>query len=343
MLNNRMRSPTLADVAREAAVAVSTASIVLSESGQYHEIPEATRMRIQAAARKLKYQVYAGARQLKRGRSGTVALLLSAEQGRSSLNVELLYAIGAELQQRDLGLNFVRMDDESLMGRDPRFLRQKEVDGVLVNYNINISPRLIDLIHHYEIPAVFINTREVRGAVYFDQHRATVQVVERLAAQGHRRILFLNFSGNSANNHYSVSDSVKGYREAMTCLGLKSWVEDTPVPRAERLRACRELLAGKQAPTAIFALWESSAVPVIQAAETLGIGIPGRLSLCTTGYPETLSLVNPQPTHIFLPWKEAARIAVKMLLNKIEKRADKTLTGRVECGWNEGAGTIGPA
>lgn len=342
LLNNRMRSPTLADVAKEASVAVSTASIVLSESGQFHEIPEVTRERILTAARKLKYQVYAGARQLKRGRTGTIALLLSAEQDRSSLNVELLYAISAELQQRDLGLSFVRMDDESLMGRDPRFLRQKEVDGVLVNYNINISRRLIDLIHHYEIPAVFINTREVRGAVYFDQHRAAVQVVERLAAQGHRRILFLNFSGNSANNHYSVSDSVKGYRAAMTRLGLKPWVEDTAVPRAERLRACRELLSGKRRPTAVFALWESSAVPVIQAAEALGIGIPGQLSLCTTGYPETLSLVNPQPAHIFLPWKEASRVAVQMLLNKIERKTDKALAGRVKCGWHEGAGTIGP-
>lgn len=334
-----MRSATLADVAKEASVAVSTASIVLSESKQLHEIPEATRERVQAAAHKLKYQVYAGARQLKRGRSGTIALLQSSEPDRSSLHLDFLYGIGAELQQRDLAMNFVRIGDKSL--RDPRFLRQKEVDGVLVNYNVNMPRRLIDLIRHYEIPAVFLNTRKVKGAVYFDQHQATAQAVERLAALGHRRILFLNFTG-PGEHHYSFTDPLKGYLDATARLGLKPWVEENHVPRSERLRACRELLAGKRAPTAIFALRESSAIPVVQAAGTLGIGIPERLSLCTTGYPETLSLVNPQPSHIFLPWKEAARIAVQMLLNKIEKKTDKTLSGRVECEWNEGAGTIGP-
>lgn len=337
----RMRSATLADIAREASVAVSTASIVLGEGRQLHEISEATRVRIQAAAHKLKYQAYAGGRQLKRGRTGTIAMLQSAEPDRSSLHVEFLYSVGAELQQRDLGLSFVRMDDESLMGRDPRFLRQKEVDGVLVNYNINISRRLIDLIHHYEIPAVFINTREVRGAVYFDHRKAAEQVVERFAALGHRRILLLNFSGRF--DHYSIDDSVTGYRDAMIRLGLRPLMEETVVPRPGRLRFCRKLLTGKRAPTAIFALRESSAVPVVQAAETLGIGIPERLSLCTIGYTETLSLVHPQPAHIFLPWKEASHIAVQMLLNKIEKRTDKVLAGRVKCGWHEGAGTIGPA
>ncbi|MFV0416712.1 MAG: LacI family DNA-binding transcriptional regulator [Chthoniobacterales bacterium] len=335
-----MSSPTLADVAKKASVAVSTASIVLSESGQFHEISEPTRKRIQAAAHELKYQVYAGGRQLKRGRSGMIALLLSAEKDRSSLNLDLLYALCAELQQRDLGLSFVRMDDESLMGRVPRFLRQREVDGVLVNYNVNISRHLIDLIHHYEIPTVFMNTRKVRGAVYFDHYRAAIQAVERLAALGHRRIMFLNFG--TQFEHYSVSDTVKGYLAAMKRLGLKPLLRETVIQRPDRLRAALKLLSEKRRPTAIFTMWESSAIPVVQAAETLGIRIPKDLSICTVGTAETLRGISPQPAYIFLPWEDSAKAAVEILLNKIEKKSDKSLTGRVQCGWRNDEETIGP-
>jgi len=335
-----MRSATLADIAREASVAVSTASIVLSQSKQLHEIPPATRERIQAAAHKLKYQVYAGARQLKRGRSGTIALLQSAEKDRSSLHNELLYGLGAELHRRDIGLSFVRMDDESLITRDPRFLRQKEVDGVLVNYNVQMPRRLISLIRHYEIPAVYLNTRKVRGAVYFDHYQAVVQAIERFAALGHRDIVFLNFTGH-AEEHYSFTDSLKGYLDGMAALGLTPRVEENEVPRSQRAWAARALLTGKRAPTAIFASRESSAIPVVQAAEGLGLGIPGQLSLCTTGYAETLSLVSPQPAHIVLPWQEAARVSVQMLFNRIERKRDRKLSGRIECGWSDGGGTIG--
>ena len=339
-----MPSPTLADVAREASVAASTASIVLSKGGQFDKIPETTRKRIQAAARKLKYQPYAGARQLKRNRSGTIALLLSAETNRSSLSNELLFGISIELQKRDLGLNFVRLDDESLLGNTPRFLRQKEVDGVLVNYNVKMPRELLDLIEHYEIPAVFLNIRKVENAVWFDHYRATRQLIDRLVALRHRHIMLLNFT--EAYDHYSVRDSMRGYRDAMRKAGLDPWVEETPVPRTGRRKACLELLAPGKAntriPTAVFALSQSSAIPLVQAAGQLGIDIPGQLSVCTYGEPEFISLIDPQPGYITHPWREAAQVSVQMLLNRIEGKADKKLSGRLECGWNEGCGTIAP-
>lgn len=346
-----MKNATLADIAREASVAISTASIVLSKGAQYDEIPEATRERINAAARKLKYLPYMGSRQLKRQRSGTIALLLSAEPHRSSMHTDLLYGIAGQLLPRDLGLSFVRLDDKSLAGTVPRFLRQKEVDGVLVNYNVDIPPQLIELIHHYEIPSVFVNTRHAENLVYFDHYGAARRVIERLLSLGHRRVLLLNFSGPF--DHYSVYDSVSGYRDAMQQAGLEPWVLDTPVSRADRMKACLNLLApeaagkkGKrgrvqEAPTAIFTLHMSSALPVIQAAEVLGLALPQKLSLCTIGDEDLTSLANPQPGHIILPWMEMARVSVQMLLNRIEGKIDPLLSGQVSCEWADGAGTIG--
>jgi len=334
-----MPNPTLADVAREAGVAISTASIVLNEGRQLHQIAPETRERIRKAAHQVKYRPNAVAQLTKLKRTGAVALLQSAETGHSSLNVELLYGISEELQKRDIALSFMRMDDKALIEQEPRFLRRREVDGILINYNVNLPQRLIDFIRHYEIPAVFLNTRTVKNAVYFDHEEAARQAVERLAAAGHRRITLLHFTG--AHNHYSVDDSVNGYLKAMNRLGLEPRIADQSVPRHERLKASLELLSGRKAPTAILALALSSIVPVIQAAGILGLSIPERLSVCSFGEEGIGSMLNPQPGCIFLPWREAGRVGVRMLLRQIEGEASRPVSGRVKCGWNEGAGTIG--
>jgi|GEM_PF-1991488 len=335
-----MSRPTLADVAREASVAVSTASIVLSESAQIDEIARKTQERIREAARRLKYRPNAGARLIQTRRPWAVALIQSAVMERASLSNKLLYGISMELQRHNLALSFMQLDDASLMEREPRFLRQREVDGVLVNYNVDMPKRLADFISHYEVPVVFLNTRGARNAVYFDQRAAVRQKVEALASMGHRRILLLNFTGSYG--HYSVHDSIKGYLETMKKLDLKAWVEETQVPRPERLKASRKLLSTKGAPTAIVTLASSSALPVIQAAGLLGIDIPGELSICTFGSHEETSLIAPQPGYFSLPWEKAGRIAVQMLLSRIDDSFARPPSGCVPCEWNEGCGTLGP-
>ncbi|ROO87869.1 LacI family transcriptional regulator [Actinocorallia herbida] len=66
---------TIADVAREAGVSRSTVSFVLNKTpGQ--TIPETTRQRVIAAARKLSYQPSATARALRRGRSDIILFLM---------------------------------------------------------------------------------------------------------------------------------------------------------------------------------------------------------------------------------------------------------------------------
>ena len=335
-----MSSAKLADVAKEAKVAISTASIVLSESAQLNEIAKATQERIRSVARRLKYRTNAGARQIHMRRIGSVALLQSSAMDRAVLSSQLLYGISMELQTRNQSLRFVQLDDEDLMTREPRFLRQKDVDGVLVNYGVQMPRGLFNFISHYEIPSVFINSRKTTDSIWFDQMSATKTTVKRFAALGHRRIAFLYFTGNY--DHYGIRDVLKGFLSTMENLGLQPRVIDEAVPRPRRLSAAKDLLGGKNAPTAILAASPSSAVPLIQAAGQLGLQVPGDLSVCTFGNEAETSLVFPQPSYIALPWREAGRAAVRMLLNKIENHGQNLASVRLGCEMSEGAGTVGP-
>ncbi|MFV0415196.1 MAG: LacI family DNA-binding transcriptional regulator [Chthoniobacterales bacterium] len=330
----------LVDVAREAKVAVSTASIVLSEARQLNEIAVATQERIRRVAHRLKYRANANARQIHMRGTGSVALLQSSTIDRAVLSNEFLYGISMELQERNQSLRFIQLDDEDLMQSEPGFLRQRDVDGVIVNYGVEMPQGLFDFIRHYEIPSVFVNTRnKFSDSIWFDHLRATKRAVQRLADLGHRRIAYLFYTGKY--NHYSFKDTLKGYMTAITKLGLKPMVVDSLVQRPERLLAAKRLLEGKRAPTAILAASVSSANPLIQAAGQLGLRIPGDLSICTFGNQEDTSLIIPQPSYISLPWRKAGRIVVQMLLDKIEKKPSRHRS-RLECEWQDGGDTIGP-
>lgn len=340
LLQRVMSSAKLADVAKEAKVAISTASIVLSESAQLNEIALATQERIRAVARRLKYRTNAGARQIHMRRTGSVALLQSSAMDRAVLSSQLLYGISMELQKRNQSLRFVQLDDEDLMKREPRFLRQKDVDGVLVNYGVQMPRGLFNFISHYEIPSVFINSRKSMNSIWFDQLSATKLAVERFAALGHRRIAFLYFTGNY--DHYGIRDVLKSFKATMARLGLEARVVDEKVPRAQRLIAAKKLLGEKIPPTAILAASPSSALPVIQVAGELGLQLPGDLSICTFGNDDDTSLISPQPSYISLPWREAGCMAVQMLLKKIEDCGKNFCSHGLECEWREGGGTVGP-
>lgn len=324
---------------------VSTASIVLSRGPQLHQIPMETQDRIRKVALKLKYQTYAGGRQLRRRRTETIALFQSAEPHHSSLAPDLLYAINDELNRNDYVLNFVRMDDAALKESDylPRFLRQKEVDGVLVNYNINMPQHLVDMIHHYEIPTIFLNIKQPENAVYFDHFSPVYQQVKELAQKGHRGIYVLNYSGSF--DHYSLHDSLAGYRKAMEELGLEPVILDDIIPHSGRMQASHDLLSSKilgiLAPTAVITMALSTAAPLIQAAQQLDLDIPDQLSVITMDGTRFPCMLTPSPSHIYLPWRQAGEQGVQLLLDLIKGSKTELPSRRIECEWREAGGTVG--
>ncbi|MER8099111.1 LacI family DNA-binding transcriptional regulator [Kitasatospora sp. NPDC094016] len=96
------RSVTLFDVARAAGVSKSTASDALLGSGR---VAEATRERVQAAARELGYRPNSAARSLRRSSTGAVGLYLPRTATRLDYYMKL--AFGAVERAREDGLDVV--------------------------------------------------------------------------------------------------------------------------------------------------------------------------------------------------------------------------------------------
>lgn len=314
---------TLSDIAREAAVSVRTVSRILNGSGQLHHAD--TVRRVTTAALRLGYVPNATARAVRTGRFGAVALLLSTDAGRSYLPPNLFEGIHTELAAGDLHLVVAAMADDQLVQNRllPKILRQRMIDGLLVNYTHQVPPALTRLIARLAIPAVWINNKRPTDAAFFDDEGAARQMTRYLIALGHRRILYLDLhsSGPEASLHYSSTDRRRGYESAMIEAGLMPWSvrEERPLSDAERIELAAALLAGPDRPTAVVTYSPGcSFMPVYLAAVGRHRwGIPKDLSIATFS-PSPHETPGIEATQMVLPEHKLGCEAVRLLRRQME-------------------------
>lgn len=119
-------APTMKDVAREANVALGTVSKVVNG----HPVGEKYRVRVEAAIKKLNYQVNSYAQGLKANRTYTVALLIPNTQ--NPFFASLTYYINLALLKRNYRMLLCSTDSDS--GHEQEYVtmaQQNKVDGII--------------------------------------------------------------------------------------------------------------------------------------------------------------------------------------------------------------------
>lgn len=274
---SQIDSPTRAttyDVAAATGLSQPTVSRILSGKGD--RFRAGTREKVLAAARELEYLPHAGARSIRTGRHGAFALLLSTERQRSLLSQGMLGGIHEVIERMGLRLIVSPVDDRRLTSEDemPRVLRELAADGLLINYNADVPPKMTELIVRHRVPSVWINRRLEHDAVFPDDLAAGFDATNRLLTAGHRRILFLDFTHKNRDAwlHYSITDRFAGYERAMTDAGLPAVLFGKATYRDEHtmVPALRELLRGPDGPTAFVAYGPHEARGVVAATYAAG-------------------------------------------------------------------------
>ena len=325
--------PTLKDIAVAAGVDAMTVSRGLRGEGR---MAPATRKRVLETARRLGYKPNAAARAVVRGRFDAVALVLgSFEESHSILPMGLLHGISDALAEDGSRLIVSRIGDDKLT--DPAFvpdiLTDLCSDGLLINYNTHIPPRMAELVEQHRIPSVWINSKYAANCVYPDDTGAAREATERLIGRGHRRILYLNLSGAA---HYSAADREAGYKTAMKAADLAPWVAGgfsaEPVDLIETIEG---LLAGRDLPTAVLCYSGKETAAARRALITLG---DAEGTCVVTGFHDMpiTTLDGAFPT-VLLPEAEMGRRAVAMLRKLIAEPLTAQAPEVVPCGWVGGS------
>ena len=278
----------LQQIARKAGVSPNTVLRVLR--GENKEVwPSAIRRAevIRDMAREIAYLPNSSARAMRRGKFNCVALVLSADQGRSYLPNELFNAIHDALAERGMRLIVSKLPDAQLTSEElvPTILKEWSCDGLLINYTDHVPQGMVELIGRYRIPSVWINCRQPVDCVYYDDFGGAMEATQHFLKLGHRRIAYLDFVtlDRPETSHYSRIDRYEGYAQAMRAAGLvpvaQGQFAGIAVPR--RLEMLLKLLSSPERPTAIISY--DAGERLLYAAALKGLRVPEDLSLMTFG------------------------------------------------------------
>ncbi|MEM9454687.1 MAG: LacI family DNA-binding transcriptional regulator [Myxococcota bacterium] len=268
---------TIAEVARAANVAVSTVSRVIN--GGYAS--EAVRQRVNEAVRALQYVPSSTARNLKKGRTGIIGVVVESSQG-AWFN-QLLAGIEEHLFGKELSVAVcsLKRRSESNAGTVRSWLlEERRVDGLVFARATASEWPLIKLAKQRGIPIAFVAPDETfeLGSTFRTLNRAAGRAVAgHLLELGHEKIAF----GGGPPTSIDTQDRLSGLKEQLGKQGLEpgtiSFGSDyTPKSGVQMAQAW--LAAGKPT-TAVVLGNDSMALGFMRRVQSEGIQIPHEVSV----------------------------------------------------------------
>ena len=184
----------------------------------------------------------------------------------------------------------------------------------------NLSLAVLDSLSAAGIPIVLID-RYLRGAatdyVMSDHFGGAIRGTHYLFEQGHRRVGFISWLSPavSMEHRYLGYAQALAERDAPFDERLICRVEGYPVFDYSRLTA---YLSGPQRPTAVFTANDQIAIALYRAAASVGLSIPGDLSVLSFDNLDMSSHLDPPLTTLAQPFAQIGQTAAELLLRRIQ-------------------------
>jgi LacI family transcriptional regulator len=310
-----------------AHVSRTTVSFVLNQRAGV-KIPDQTRRRVLDAAATLDYYPNSVARQLARGASRTIGLVLrqSPEQvANDGLLAETLRGLSSAARAADH-----RVLVETLVpgeGSYANLVRSGRTDGLIVSGPRYDDEELVELardgfpvVIQGSLPGLDVPSVDV------DNEAGARLAVEHLLALGHRRIACIT---NAPTAYTAASERVAGYREALAAAGIDEepgMIAEGAFDAQSGHRAMADILS-RSTPDAIFVASDVVAIGAIAGLREAGLSVPGDVSVVGFDAIPLAAYLDPPLTTISLPAHDLGRAAGRALLDRIAGRpvAGRTL------------------
>lgn len=308
---------TIKDVAREVGLSVTTVSRALNG---HDDVSRETKQRVQDAAQRMDYHPNVVARNLQNQCAGAIGLLIPRVLHRTydSFWLEFIGGMATACAERgiDIMLSSLDLGDRSMSGFN-QLVRSGRVDGLVICDVIRTDPR-ITLLQKQKFPFVaFGRTGGEQHYSYIDVDGAAgvALAVDRLAAYGHRRIAYLGLDPEFGFSYFRL----KGYREAMRQNGLALESDFICEGLTEHSAAARivQLLERADRPTAIFAAADFLALATLRVARTLGLTVPGDLSIVVFDDNPMVQHADPPLTAVSQPNRRIGEEVAGLLMDRL--------------------------
>jgi DNA-binding LacI/PurR family transcriptional regulator len=305
----------MADVARLASVSYQTVWRVLHASPQVH--PE-TRVRVQAAIKKLGYRPNSLAQALVTGRSrslGVVSIDTTLYGPASTL-------LGIEEAAHDSGYavsiaSLRSLDRASVLAAVQR-LRDQGVDGVvMIAPQRSATDALVNLPADVPIVAVEAGPDDSVPVVAVDQFSGAEMATRHLLELGHRTVWHI--AGPA--DWIEAGERTRGWRATLTAVGARP----PPLLRGDwSARSGYELgrrLVNERRATAVFVGNDQMALGLLRRVHEAGRQAPRQISIVGFDDIPEAAYFTPPLTTVRQDFAEVGRRCLHVLLGQVERRA----------------------
>ncbi|HET6449414.1 MAG TPA: LacI family DNA-binding transcriptional regulator [Conexibacter sp.] len=332
-----MGQTTMAEVARQAGVSITTVSHVLNGT---RRVSDATVKRVYAAIERTGYQPNSIARALAGAPTHSLGLAISGIS--NPYYIDVIAAI--ELAAAERGYTLLLGDTHDEPQKELQMVQEltrRRVDGLLLSPSPGAERHALRYLTAQSVPVVLVD-RFVDADV--DQvgpenEAPTARLVEHLAGHGHRRIGFVaGLEGLS-----TTDERTRGYRAGLQHSGL---AEDDALiaygaSQHEPARvATHRLLDLAEPPTALVAGNNAMTIGVMHALRERGLRVPEDIALVAFDDFEWAELFRPHLTVVAQPTRAIGAQAVQLLLERLDDpgrpartlRLSTTFVRRESCG-----------
>ncbi|MBZ5703469.1 MAG: LacI family transcriptional regulator [Acidobacteriia bacterium] len=314
-----LRPPvSLRALAEHLELSPATVSVVINDSPAAKAIPQKTKDRIFAAARRFQYRPNFLARSLSLKRGFTIGVLVpEISEGYAALTMSGI----EDHLLREGYFYFVasHRGKPDLIHEYPQMLIERAVEGlILVNTPVT---------RPFSVPAVAVSGHQkVKGVtnIVLNNARATRLALEHLARLGHKHIAFFKGHPGSADTDARWNGVLRAAAElgievrADITLQLQSHApHPEPSVPEEGYAYAQRLLASKKRFTALFAFNDISAIGAIRAFRDAGLRVPEDVSVVGFDDIQAAAYLIPRLTTVRQPLRQMGELAAMHLLQRI--------------------------
>lgn len=281
---------TIRQIAEKCKVSLSAVSLVLNNKPG---VSEHTRSHILQVAQHMGYEprskVTLGS--IRHKKLNTLGMLVKTDPGLlAPANPFYSHIInGVDEACKDIGLNILfsmlSVDKNNRPQKVPNFITSNMADGFLM-VGTFLDETISSVLSKWDVPIVLVDgysDTERYDMVISDNFRAAYQAVEYLIDRGHKHIGLL---GGEPDCYPSLQERRNGYFRALKEHGLRnSYTSDFNIIQSNVQEHIVKFVRDHPQVTALFALNDDIAVSAVRAIQSLGLDVPGDLSVI--GYDDT--------------------------------------------------------
>jgi LacI family transcriptional regulator len=305
-------------LAKELGLSTSTVSRALNG---YQDVNEATRKRVEQAAKELGYRANAGARRLVRGSTEAVGIVYSAavENLGNPQFLDMAGGLSERLHADHFDLMLAVASDEQDLDIYDRLFRGGRVDAVVVPNTRVVDARVNYLIEKGYPFLAYGRTTDSSGFSWFDfdNEAGSKLAVRHLVALGHTAIAYVHspLVLNFADQRY------RGFLAALREAGLAfdpAWLAGPAVNRRSGHDAVQALMALPHPPTAVVVDNNLGGIGVLRGLLDRGLVLGKDVSVVVHGViPADSLLAGLNVTIVTQPTAQSTGVAMAEMVLQV--------------------------